>query len=367
MRHEQGLEHRQRAGRPGPAEPVYAGIDTHADTHHVAVIDAHGRAVDDVRVEATARGYRQVVRFLARWADVVPVGVECTGSYGAGLTRALTEAGYDVREVNRPNRFDRRARGKTDVFDAYSAAEAVLSGRATAVPKGGDGLVEALRALRTTRSSALRNGPRSTRSRPCWSPAPESTRARYRGLSNNKLTAALAASRPPAQPVTAEEATAYCLRTLARRYRMLSEQVTDRKAQLTRLLDGHAPALMAVYGTGPDTVSQLLITAGDNPARLRSEAHFAALAGARPIPASSGKTNRHRLNRAGDRQANSALYHIVIVRMAHHQPTRDYVARRTAQGRTKMEIIRCLKRYLARHLYRLVHDTLAGQHPALTA
>jgi transposase len=156
MRHEQGLEHRQRAGRPGPAEPVYAGIDTHADTHHVAVIDAHGRAVDDVRVEATAGGYRRVLRFLSRWAGVVLVGVECTGSYGAGITRVLTEAGYDVREVNRPNRFDRRARGKTDVFDAYSAAEAVLSGRATAVPKGGDGLVEALRALRTTRSSALR-------------------------------------------------------------------------------------------------------------------------------------------------------------------------------------------------------------------
>jgi transposase len=309
---------------------VYAGIDTHAEAHHVAVMDAHGRAVDDVRVEATARGYREVVTFLARWAGVVLVGVECTGSYGAGVTRALTEAGYDVREVNRPNRFDRRARGKTDVFDAYSAAEAVLSGRATAVPKGGDGLVEALRALRTTRSSALR-----------------------------KRTATM--------EVTAEEATAYSLRVLARRYRMLSEQVTDLKGQLTRLLNGHAPALMAVDGAGPDTVSQLLITAGDNPARLRSEAHFAALTGACPIPASSGKTNRHRLNRAGDRQANSALYHIVIVRMAHHRPTRDYVARRTAQGRTKMEIIRCLKRYLARHLYRLVYDTLAGQRPALTA
>jgi len=167
--------------------------------------------------------------------------------------------------------------------------------------------------------------------------------------------------------VTAEEATAYSLRVLARRYRMLSEQVTDLKAQLTRLLDGHAPALMAVYGAGPDTLSQLLITAGDNPARLRSEAHFAALAGACPIPASSGKTNRHRLNRAGDRQANSALYHIVIVRMAHHQPTRDYVARRIAQGRTKMEIIRCLKRYVARQLYRLIHDTVSGQHPSLTA
>ncbi len=368
MRHEQGLQQRQRPGRSGRAGVVYAGIDTHADTHHVAVIDAHGRSVGDMRVDATAGGYRQVLRFLAGWpGGVALVGVECTGSYGAGVTRALRAAGYEVREVNRPNRFDRRARGKTDVFDAYSAAEAVLSGRATAVPKGGDGLVEALRALRTTRSSAVRERTATINQIKAMLVAgPENLRARYRGLSNAKLTTALASSRPPAKPVTAEEATAYSLRVLARRYRMLSEQVTDLKAQLTRLLNDHAPALMAVFGAGPDTLSQLLITAGDNPARLRSEAHFAALAGACPIPASSGKTTRHRLNRAGDRQANSALYHIVIVRMRHHQPTRDYVARRIAQGRSKMEIIRCLKRYVARQLYRLIHDTLTGQRLALT-
>ncbi len=366
MRHEQGLQQRQRPGRSGRAGVVYAGIDTHADTHHVAVIDAHGRSVGDMRVDATAGGYRQVLRFLAGWpGGVALVGVECTGSYGAGVTRALRAAGYEVREVNRPNRFDRRARGKTDVFDAYSAAEAVLSGRATAVPKGGDGLVEALRALRTTRSSAVRERTATINQIKAMLVAgPENLRARYRGLSNAKLTTALASSRPPAKPVTAEEATAYSLRVLARRYRMLSEQVTDLKAQLTRLLNDHAPALMAVFGAGPDTLSQLLITAGDNPARLRSEAHFAALAGACPIPASSGKTTRHRLNRAGDRQANSALYHIVIVRMRHHQPTRDYVARRIAQGRSKMEIIRCLKRYVARQLYRLIHDTLTGQRLA---
>lgn len=363
MGHERDCEQGQGPQRSGRAVQVYAGIDTHADSHHVAVIDEHGRALDDVRVQATARGYAKVLAFLATWAPVVVVGVECTGSYGAGVTRVLIEAGYDVREVNRPNRFDRRARGKTDVFDAYSAAEAVLSGRATAAPKGGDGLVEALRVLRTSRSSALRERTATINEiKAMLIAGPEVLRARYRGLSNLKLTTVLATSRPPAQPVTAQEATAYSLRVLARRYRMLSEQVTDLKAQLARLLDDHAPALMAVYGAGPDTISQLLITAGDNPTRLRSEAHFAALAGVCPIPASSGKTTRYRLNRAGDRQANSALYHIVIVRMRYHQPTRDYVARRTAQGKTKMEIIRCLKRYLARQLYRLIHDTLVGQH-----
>lgn len=188
----------RRTGRSRQVGVVYAGIDTHADTHHVALIDAHGRAVDDVRVEATARGYREVVTFLARWAGVVLVGVECTGSYGAGVTRALIEGGFDVREVNRSNRFDRRARGKTDVFDAYSAAEAVLSGRATAVPKGGDGLVAALRALRTTRSSALRERTATINQIKAMLVAgPESLRARYRGLSNNKLTTALVSSRPP--------------------------------------------------------------------------------------------------------------------------------------------------------------------------
>lgn len=338
--------------------PVYGGIDTHADTHHVAVIDVHGRPLGDVRVPATAAGYRQAVRFIGRWPVVAKVGVECTGSYGAGVTRELTAAGHTVIEVNRPNRFDRRARGKTDVFDAYSAAEAVLSGRAGAAPKGGDGLVEALRVLRTTRTSALRDRTATINQiKAMLIAGPEPLRARYRGLSNTGLTAALAATRPTTTPVTATEATAYALRVLARRYLLLSEQITD--------LTGHAPALMAVFGAGPDTVAQLLITAGDNPDRLRSEAHFAALAGACPIPASSGKTNRHRLNRAGDRQANSALYHVVIVRMRYDPTTRDYVARRTAEGRTKMEIIRCLKRYLARQLYPLIRDVL--QQPAAAA
>jgi transposase len=152
-------------------ETVYGGIDTHADTHHVAVIDVHGRPLGDVKVAATAAGYRQAVRFIGRWPQVAKVGVECTGSYGAGVTRELTAAGHTVIEVNRPNRFDRHARGKTDVFDAYSAAEAAMTGRAGAAPKGADGLVEALRVLRTTRTSALRSGPRqSTRSRRCSSP-----------------------------------------------------------------------------------------------------------------------------------------------------------------------------------------------------
>jgi len=346
--------------------PVYAGIDTHADTHHVAVIDSHGRPLGNVQVPATAGGYRQAVRFIGRWTPVDKVGVECTGSYGAGLTRELLAVGYTVVEVNRPNRFDRRTRGKTDVYDAYSAAEAVLSGRATAAPKGADGLVEALRVLRTTRTSALRERTATIHQiKAMLIAGPDTLRARYRDLSNTRLTTTLALTRPSSTPVTAIEATAYALRVLARRYLLLSEQITDLTGHLRRLLDGHAPALMSVFGAGPDTIAQLLITAGDNPDRLRSEAHFAALTGACPIPASSGKTHRHRLNRAGDRQANSALYHVAIVRMRYDLATRDYVARRTAEGRTKMEIIRCLKRYLARQLYPLIRDVVQPRPTAL--
>ena len=184
MRHDQG--------------PVYGGIDTHADTHHVAVIDKHGRSLADMQVPATGAGYRRAVAFLRRWPVVAAVGVECTGSYGAAVTRELAAAGYRVLEVNLPNRFDRRARGKTDTFDAYSAAEAAMSGRASAVPKGADGFVEALRALRTTRSSALRERTATIKQiKAMLVAAAEQLRGRYRGLSNIKLVAALVSSRPP--------------------------------------------------------------------------------------------------------------------------------------------------------------------------
>lgn len=340
---------------------VYGGIDTHADTHHLAVIDQAGRRLADAQIPTTATGYQAALRFLGSCPGLVSVGIECTGSYGAAVTRAVREAGITVFEVNRPNRFDRRLHGKSDPFDAYSAAEAVLGGRASAAPKGGDGLVESLRVLRTSRSSALQARTATINQiKGMLITAPEDLRTRYKGLSTPKLIAALAASRPTPTPVTAAEATAYSLRLLARRWQALTGQIEDLAGHLQRLLDDHAPDLMRVFGCGRDTIAQLLITAGDNPDRLRSEAAFAALAGVCPIPASSGKTKRHRLNRAGDRQANSALYHIVMVRLRYNQETQDYVARRTAEGKTKMEIIRCLKRYLVRQLYPLIVETL---HP----
>jgi transposase len=346
---------------------VYAGIDTHADSHHVAVIDEHGRALGDKGFPTTASGYRRIMEFLHGSGHVLAVGVECTGSYGAEITRVLAAGRFAVVEVNRPNRQQRRLRGKTDSLDAYSAAEAVMSGRATAAPKGRDGLVEALRTLRSARESAVRDRTATINQiKAMLTSAPESLRSGYRGLTTPRLVAVLALSRPPRQPVTAEECARYALRSLARRYRCLDEQAKDLTAQITRLLQAHAPAFMDVFGAGPDTVSQLLITAGDNPVRLRTQNHFAALTGTCPVPASSGKTTRHRLNRGGDRKANSALHHIVLVRMRYHQPTQDYLARRMAEGRSKREIMRCLKRYVARQIYPVLVQTLQPEKSAPT-
>lgn len=339
---------------------VVIGIDTHADTHHLAVVTTYGRPLEDLKIPATSDGYRQALDTVAAYPRVDKIGIECTGSYGAGITREFTAAGYTVIEVNRPNSFDRRRQGKTDQFDAYAAAEAVLSERSTAVPKSNDGLVQSLRVLRTARSSAVRDRTATINQiRAMLIASPEDLREKYRGLTTAKLINTLAATRPPAEPVTAAEATAMSLRLLAKRYKFLNEQASELTRQITRLLADHAPALMDVYGAGPDTIAQLLITSGGNPERLRNERHFAALAGVSPIPASSGKINRNRLNRGGDRQANSALHRIILVRMHYDQRTRDYVERRIAEGKSKREIMRCLKRYLARELFPLIVGTLA--------
>ncbi|MDQ0147302.1 IS110 family transposase [Pseudarthrobacter niigatensis] len=346
---------------------VYVGIDTHAETHFVAVIDEHGRRLTDQEFPATAGGYRKIIEFIRANGNALSIGVECTGSYGAEITRQLVGAKFEVIEVNQPSRDQRRRRGKTDQLDAYSAAEAVMSGRASSAPKGRNGLVEALRSLRTVRESALRDRTATINQiKAMLISSPENVRSPYRSLTTPRLVAALAATRPQRQPVTSEECTRYALRLLAKRYQELDEQVRDLTAQIDRLLKAHAPGLMNVFGSGPDTGSQLLITAGDNTARLRSEKQFAALTGSCPRPASSGKTERNRLNRGGDRKANSALHHIVLVRMRYDQRTKDYVARRTAEGLGKKEIMRCLKRYIARQVFPVLVQTLRLNEQGMT-
>lgn len=336
-----------------PRTEVFGGVDTHKDTHTAAAVDATGQTLGHRQFSATAAGYAALWGWLAGLGAVVKVGVEGTSSWGAGLAEFLRSVGVPVLEVNRPDRATRRRVGKSDPVDAEAAARATLAGHATAVPKTADGAVASIRVLRIARTSAIRQRTDVVRQiKSIIDTAPEALRAELRNLPTPALITTCSRWRPAASDVAdPTTATKLTLRSLARRHTNLAEEITALDALLGPLVQVTAPTLTACFGVGPEVAGQLLVTVGDNPDRVHSEAALAMLCGAAPIPASSGRTHRHRLNRGGDRQANAALYRVVIVRMRYHQATRDYVERRTAQGLSKNEIIRCLKRYLVREIY----------------
>ncbi|QCX82401.1 Transposase IS116/IS110/IS902 family protein (plasmid) [Streptomyces sp. YIM 121038] len=291
------------------------------------------------------------------------------GLYGAEIARFLTTNEVTVIEVDRPDRKARRDNGKSDPIDAYGAATAVLSGRADGIPKSRNGIVKAIRALRVVRKSAVKARTQTINQiRTLIVTAPSAVRDKLRGLSARELVDTLARCRPTGELDDPACAVRIALRRLARRYQQLDEEIKDADREIGPLVTQAAPRLIALPGVGPETAGQLLMSTGDNPDRLRSEASFAHLCGAAPVPASSGRTHRHRLNRGGDRAANNALHTIVLVRMKYDQRTREYVARRTAQGMTKKDIVRCLKRFVAREIYRhLPHATYPAQSLPQTA
>jgi transposase len=283
--------------------------------------------------------------------------VEGTGSYGAGLARFLAAHGQRVLEVNRPDRAARRRHGKSDPVDADAAARAVQAGEATGTPKAQDGTVEMVRALRVARQSAVKAHTQAINAlKGLLVTAPAELREQLEGLTTTRLVRQ-AATLDPGTLATPTAAATLALSGLARRYQHLDAEISLLTSTLDQLTATAAPTLRALLGVGPDSAAALLIAAGDNPERLRSEAAFAALCGSSPVEASSGKTRRHRLNRGGDRQANAALHRIVIVRLRWHQPTRDYLTRRTSEGKTRKEIIRCLKRYVAREVFPALPQT----------
>ena len=338
---------------------VTVGVDTHSDVHHAAVIDAVGRPLADLGFPTTPDGYRQLLTWAAGHGEIAAFGVEGTGAYGAGLARHLRAGGQTVIEVDRPDRRTRRQRGKSDPIDAYAAAAAVLCGAATGTPKTRDGRVEAIRTLRVARRSAIKGRTQAINQlKALVLTGPAELRQALAGQSTRQLLATCRRLRvtghltQAADPITA--ATKLTLRRLARRIAALSEEIDELDAELRPLVTATAPALMAVYGVGTEVAAQLLTTAGDNPDRLRSEAAFAQLCGTAPLPASSGRTIRHRLNRGGDRHANFALHIIALVRLSSHQPTQDYATRRRAEGLSNLEIIRCLKRYIAREIHHVL-------------
>jgi transposase len=335
--------------QPAPT-PVTVGVDTHADIHVAVAKDAFGRRLDIASVATTPAGYAELLGWAQRLGEVDAWGIEGTGSFGAGLTRFLRSRGQVVVEVNRPDRQAWRRRGKSDPLDAEAAARAVQAQQGS-VPKAGDGQVEMIRSMRVARATAMKARTQAINAlKGLLVTAPAELREQLRGLSALRLVQTTAAREPG--PVTTPLAAATLgLRTLACRYQALSAELAVLDTELDRLTRATSPKLLALFGVGSDSAGALVVAAGDNPDRLRSDAAFAMLCGASPIPASSGKTRRHRLNRGGDRQANAALHRVVVARLRHDQPTKDYLARRIRQGKSKKEAIRCLKRYVAREVF----------------
>jgi transposase len=336
-------------------------VDTHADFHVGVALDQFGRRLGTRSVATTAAGFAELLSWASALGLLDQVGIEGTGSCGAGLTRWLRARGLTVVEVERPHRHGRQARrrrGKSDPFDAEAAARAVQAGAASGQPKAGDGQVEMIRTLRLARRSAMKARTQAANQlHALVITAPDDLRTRLRALPLAELVRLAATFRPVrtgAALATPAAAAKLALKSLAIRYRQLSAEIEVLDGQLEQLVADAAPELLAVKGIGTDTAGALLVAAGDNPERLHSEAAFASLCGVAPIPASSGKTNRHRLSRGGDRDANRALYLLALGRMSWDPRTRTYVDRRTADGLSKPEIIRCLKRYLARELYRIL-------------
>jgi len=336
---------------------LVAGIDTHKDTHHVAIVDQVGRLIADHQFATTVEGYGQIVQFLHRHGNVNAVGVEGTGSYGAGVSRVLNAAGFRVLEVIRPNRQQRRAKGKSDPLDAEQAARTVLSGQGATTPKSASGAVECLRMLLTERRSANKSRTQTINQlHAVLVTAPDLVRNTYRDLTTEQIITKAARSRPTASDMADVTTTArIVLRRLATRAQQLQDEVRTIDAEMTALIAQINPAMLQINGMGPLTAATLLTAAGDNPERLASRAGFAALVGVAPVPASSGQRVRHRLSRGGNRHANSAIHRIILLRLRHHEArTTAYVTRRQAEGLSDRDIMRCLKRHVANEIFKAI-------------
>ncbi|MFG2523545.1 IS110 family transposase [Streptomyces sp. NPDC048527] len=349
---------------PG-ADEVVLGVDTHRDVHVVAVLSMMGVVMDTASFSASAVGYRDLWEWASRLGVVHRAGVEGSGSYGAALSRYLLARRVEVLEVNRPDRSARRRRGKSDPVDAQEAARAVLSGRARSQAKGGDGPVQCARLFKLAKDSAVKARTQAINQlKAVLITADPDLREELSGLKTMALVHACAQFEDwevcGGVSDVVGQATRITLCLLAQRIVGLTRQMRDLEKHLAGLVKRHFPQLLVPVGIGPDSAATLLITMGDNPERLRSEASFAALCGVSPVEYSSGRRCRHRLNRGGDRRANAALYRIVQSRLRFDARTRGYYERRAAEGKARREIIRCLKRYAAREVFHLVRQLQPG-------
>ncbi len=333
------------------ASRITIGVDTHLDTHVAAALDERGSLLEVEAFETTPSGYDKLLDWARQFGEIELAGVEGTGSYGAGLTRVLHANDIRVVEVDRPNRQRRRLRGKSDPQDAISAARAAQGGDATGLAKTRDGAVESLRVVRVARNSARKAKAQAfNQMRSLISTAPDDLRAELRHMTGRQLVARCSKFRHTGR-CDPEAMTKFTLRSLARRIADLTDEIAGLDVHISQLVHDTAPELIELTGVGIETASTILVSAGDNPERLRNESTFAHFCGVAPLDASSGKQRRHRLNRHGDRQANSALWRIVMTRLVYDERSRMYFDRRLAEGLTKKEAISCLKRYVARDIF----------------
>jgi transposase len=336
---------------PTPAGRVIIGVDTHKQFHVAAVLDERGAVLSTATFDADRAGYRALINWSGRFGLPARFGIEGTGSYGRGLASAVRRNGHDVIEVMRPDRQDRHRRGKSDALDAENAARAVLAGQAQSIPKNAEGIVEMIRHIKIAKDAAVKARSAAMQSlKAVLVTAPAEVRQALEPLPNMTLLHRCAGLRP-GQLTSVGAAVKHTLRAIAQRWLILNAEITGHEKLLGTLVGQLAPQLIEGFGIGPDHASELLLALGDNAERLSSEAAFAKLCGVCPIPASSGKIQRYRLNRGGNRRANAALHGIVVVRMKYHEPTRTYVTRRITEGKTKPEIMRCLKRHITREIW----------------
>lgn len=341
---------------------VTGGVDAHTDTHAVAALDEQGRLLGVQTFASTPEGNRQLLAWLGAFGPIAVIGIESTGAYAAGLVRYLRSCEVEVVEVNRPHAHTRRRRGKSDPIDAEMAARQALAGHAVVIPKRTDGIVEAIRQLRVARDSAVKSRTAALNQlTELIVTAPDALRQRLRARKTSRGRATLCARlRPdPGRLHEPEQAAKLALRSLARRVSELDQEIAALDGHLKPLVATAAPRTTRLLAISTGHAGQLLITAGENIDRLRHEGAFAALCGASPIPVASGRRDRHRLNPGGDRDANRTLYMIAVCRLRVCERTRAYAQRRSAEGMSKPEIIRCLKRYIAREAYHALRADLA--------
>lgn len=349
------LKHPRKSRPALHGEGVILGVDTHKDVHVAAILTIAGVLLATHSFATTHDGYAATLVWAHRFGDVNAAGIECTGSYGSALMKFLQTQNVKVFEVNQPDRALRRKAGKTDAVDAEAAARAVIAGRSLATPKTGIGAAEELRQMRLVKSSAVKARTTAINQlKGLVVGAEPALRDQLRALTTKALSRACALLLPS----TVEQ---MLMSELATRIHQLNEQLSRLETAMTRTVTACAPELLARPGVGYDSAAALLIAVGDNPERMKNEASFAALCGVSPVEFSSGKTTKRRLNRGGNRQANAALYRIVLTRIRWDETTQNYLQNRTEKGKSKRDVIRCLKRYLAREIFTIL-KTLPDQH-----